>query len=204
MHASDLRGGWERLLWFVIEHSSTPIAVIDDERRFVEVNDAGLALLGRSRAELIGHTITDIIELPERAESARRWQAFLRSGEDMGTRTLLLPDGRRISVEFAVRLATVDTRRLAIHVMLSATRAWASPSAAQSQERPLTSREQEVITLIALGHETPQIASQLGISPETARSHVRNAMSKLGARTRAHLVALTLSTDNAIRLPSGQ
>ena len=118
----------------------------------------------------------------------------------MGTRTLVLPDGSKIQVEFAARLAIIDGRRLAIHVMLSGTRAFPSPSGARSQARPLTSREQEVITLIALGRKTAQIASELYISPATVRTHVRNAMSKLGAHTRAELVALTLSTASAIRL----
>ena len=78
MHASDLGAGWERGFWLVFERSASPIILIDDQRRFVEVNNAGLALPARSRAELIGRPITDIIEPSERAESARRWQAPLR------------------------------------------------------------------------------------------------------------------------------
>ena len=38
-----------------------------------------------------------------------------------------------------------------------------------------------------------QIAEQLVISPETVRTHVRNAMAKTGARTRAQLVAMALT-----------
>ena len=188
------------MFWFVFECSSSPIAVLDDQRRFVEVNDAALALLLRSRAELVGSPVTDIIEPSQRAASAARWRAFLRSGEDAGTRILVRPDGSRIEVEFAVRLAIMEGRRLAIHVMLPGTRAFPSPSGAPSRVRPLTNREQEVITLIALGRKTAQIASELSISPDTARTHVRNAMSKLGAHTRAELVALTLSTNSAIRM----
>jgi DNA-binding NarL/FixJ family response regulator len=57
------------------------------------------------------------------------------------------------------------------------------------------------VTLIAMGRETSQIAQELHVSPETVRTHVRNAMAKLGAHTRAQLVATALCTDSAIRLP---
>ena len=62
-----------------------------------------------------------------------------------------------------------------------------------------------MVTLIALGHETAQIAQELHISVETVRTHVRNAMSKLGAHTRAQLVAVVLTTEQAVHgdhLPS--
>jgi DNA-binding CsgD family transcriptional regulator len=45
---------------------------------------------------------------------------------------------------------------------------------------------------VALGYNTGRIAEELSLSTSTVRSHVRNAMSKTGARTRAHLVALVL------------
>ena len=60
---------------------------------------------------------------------------------------------------------------------------------------PLSSRQAEVIALIALGFETPEIARRLHISEHTVRAHVRHAMERVGARTRAHLVAIMLSAD---------
>jgi DNA-binding CsgD family transcriptional regulator len=39
---------------------------------------------------------------------------------------------------------------------------------------------------------TAAAAEQLGISPETVRTHVRNAMNKLGARTRAKAIAVAM------------
>jgi DNA-binding NarL/FixJ family response regulator len=64
----------------------------------------------------------------------------------------------------------------------------------------LTPREREIVTLIALGLETIKIAEQLHISPETVRTHVRNAMSKLGVHTRAELVAVVMSNQSAMDL----
>jgi len=48
----------------------------------------------------------------------------------------------------------------------------------------------EVLRLVALGLANVEIGNQLDISSETVRNHVRNAREKLGARTKAHAVAL--------------
>jgi DNA-binding NarL/FixJ family response regulator len=56
----------------------------------------------------------------------------------------------------------------------------------------LSPREREVMTLLAKGLTGPQIAERLGISPETVRTHVDNAMQRLEARTRVHAIARAL------------
>lgn len=197
VHAQSEGAGWERLFWLVFERTSNPIALLDDERRIVEVNDAALMLFGGARGELIGMSIADSIRPEERAQAAHEWDTFLTSGEYSGTRALLRADGSEVQIEFAARLAQVGGRRLAIYVATSEDPA-DTPTAAFAGELPLTSRERQVVTLIALGHDTAQIAAQLHISPETVRTHVRNAMSRLGAHTRAQLVAIALCTDQAL------
>jgi DNA-binding NarL/FixJ family response regulator len=52
----------------------------------------------------------------------------------------------------------------------------------------LTSREREIVKLVARGLTNDEIAEQLFISPLTARTHVHRAMTKLDARDRAQLV----------------
>jgi DNA-binding NarL/FixJ family response regulator len=54
----------------------------------------------------------------------------------------------------------------------------------------LTAREREVIRLVGDGMSNKQIASTLGITERTAKFHVRQIMSKLGAENRAQAVAL--------------
>lgn len=56
----------------------------------------------------------------------------------------------------------------------------------------LTSREREVLRLVAAGEPTRRIAGQLGISTETVETHIRSGMRKLGARTRTEAAALAL------------
>ena len=52
----------------------------------------------------------------------------------------------------------------------------------------LTDREREVVTLAATGLSNAEIATRLGLSPATAKTHVSRAMVKLAARDRAQLV----------------
>ncbi len=56
----------------------------------------------------------------------------------------------------------------------------------------LSPREHEVLGLLADGLTGQGIANRLYLSPETVRTHVRNATNKLGARTRVQAVALAV------------
>jgi DNA-binding NarL/FixJ family response regulator len=58
--------------------------------------------------------------------------------------------------------------------------------------KTLSPREREILGLLSQGLSGEEAATQLFLSPETVRTHVRNAMTKLGAATRAHAVALAL------------
>jgi putative two-component system response regulator len=66
------------------------------------------------------------------------------------------------------------------------------PLTEQAAAEPLSPREREVLTLLAQGFTGDQIASELFLSPETIRTHLRNAMGKLSARTRLHAVTEAL------------
>jgi DNA-binding NarL/FixJ family response regulator len=54
---------------------------------------------------------------------------------------------------------------------------------------PLTPREAEIMALIVRGLSNEEIACRLGISPNTLKSHIRQAYRKIGATTRAQAVA---------------
>lgn len=56
----------------------------------------------------------------------------------------------------------------------------------------LTKREREVLHGLAEGRTNGEIGTQLFLSPETIRTHVRKAMARLGARTRTEAVAAAL------------
>lgn len=52
----------------------------------------------------------------------------------------------------------------------------------------LTLRQLEVLGLVALGHQTSQIATRLGIAEGTVKEHLESIFRALGVRTRAHAV----------------
>ncbi|GGL12217.1 LuxR family transcriptional regulator [Mangrovihabitans endophyticus] len=66
----------------------------------------------------------------------------------------------------------------------------------------LTSRETDVLRLVAAGEPTRRIAGQLGISTETVDTHIRAGMRKLGARTRTEAAALAFADMPAPARPS--
>jgi DNA-binding CsgD family transcriptional regulator len=57
---------------------------------------------------------------------------------------------------------------------------------------PLSPREREILGLLAEGLTGREIARRLYLSPETVRTHIRNATTRLGAKTRVQAVAIML------------
>lgn len=56
----------------------------------------------------------------------------------------------------------------------------------------LTSREQDIIELLAHGYTNPQIVTNLGISFSTVRTHINNILAKFQARNITHACVLAL------------
>jgi LuxR family maltose regulon positive regulatory protein len=54
----------------------------------------------------------------------------------------------------------------------------------------LSTREREVLALVAQGLRNREIAERLFISEVTVKAHMRSIMGKLGARSRTHAVSL--------------
>jgi ATP/maltotriose-dependent transcriptional regulator MalT len=52
----------------------------------------------------------------------------------------------------------------------------------------LTTRELEVVRLIAQGHSNTEIAAALVVSEATVKTHINHIFSKLGARDRSQVI----------------
>lgn len=65
-----------------------------------------------------------------------------------------------------------------------------APTATDTNQ--LTPRELEVVGHVSQGKKNPQIARELGVGEETIKSHIKNSLRKLGAKNRAHAVAICL------------
>ena len=63
---------------------------------------------------------------------------------------------------------------------------------ARGRSRPLSAREKEVLSLLSQGLTASRSPSGSTFRPRRVRTHVRNAMTKLNASTRAHAIALAI------------
>jgi DNA-binding NarL/FixJ family response regulator len=59
---------------------------------------------------------------------------------------------------------------------------------------PLSKREREILQKVADGATTRQVATELGISPHTVKTHLERIFEKLGANDRAQAVAIAIRT----------
>ena len=174
--------------------SRNPMVLVDGARRHVDANGAYLRLLGYTRRQLIGRPIYAYIVGGPQASPAE-WDAALAEGRFTGETALRDAGGNEVGVQYAGSSEIVTGRYLVLFVVLSSSR-WgrhfrrASPSA--GRHAPLSKREREIVGRVAMGETGQEIADELQIAHDTVRTHVRNAMYKLDARSRAHLVAKAL------------
>ena len=172
---ADLEGALERL--------NLPAYLVDDSGRIRWQNGAAVGLIGEKRGSHFASVLA-----PEYAHEAQR--AFSRKllGSEgsvdrewvvlgpNGSRTRIVTsgvplagNGRIVGVFGVARIVAADERL---------------------PPRPhLTPRQFETLRLLAEGLSTAQIATRLGIAPETTRGHIRRLLSALDAHSRLEAVA---------------
>jgi DNA-binding CsgD family transcriptional regulator len=77
-------------------------------------------------------------------------------------------------------------------IAVFARRRFVRPDHGTGPAGPLSAREREILARVARGQDGPEIAEDLVVSPATVRTHIGNAIRKLGARSRAHAIAIAL------------
>lgn len=192
--AVETRSGWSALFRDAFNQSRNAMVLLDDDRCHVEVNGAYVQLLGYRPSELIGRSVSEL-RADGAAVTVGQWHAALRRKQFTGTIEMLRADGGRVTVEFAGHPELVTGRQLVLFVALRVARG-ARLRDDDSHGVPhadLSPRELDVVRLLALGFSGPEIAEELHIAHNTVRTHTRNAMAKVGARSRAQLVAKSLA-----------
>ena len=141
------------------------MALVGRDRRYVAINNAAVELYQYGRDEVIGEIAGRTARDVEPATRDAQWEELITSNELYGERVVEHGSGAPMRVSYAAHTTKVNGRWLALFVTLSA------------QLEPTGEK---------------LIAADLYLSPATVRSHVRNAMVKTGAHTRAQLVAIAL------------
>ncbi len=180
------------------------IMVVDDDRRCLEANLAACRLLGLPRRAVVGRTFDDFLATGMRSRVDHVWRAFREGGGHAGPFELSSQAAATDEVHITVTANVLPGRHLLIlspgGARISEPEAQPEPNRKSQPANHVsrftrggpTSREREVLALLAAGATDEQIAGMLELSPATVQTHVRNAKAKLGARTRAQAVALAL------------
>lgn len=101
------------------------------------------------------------------------------------------------ALEGALSGEAAISRRLGMELVEHLRRAPEGGRGLRPVRSPLTSREWEVLDLLADGRTTAQIADGLVLSHETVRSHVKNIRRKLEAGSREEAVRIALEMRDA-------
>jgi len=163
---------------------TTPARVVDLVRRCpgaVLVLALGEADIRRTLRALRG---SSALAVAVSAQPARFWTSAWRA---LGLRAVLPLHATPGELTGAVR---------AVHagLLVAHQEALATPvaAAAPAPGLALTSREREILELIAEGANNRLIAARLAISRHTVKFHVASVLAKLGARSRTEAVTLAL------------
>jgi PAS domain S-box-containing protein len=206
-------------LFHALELSPDAVFVTDRRNHIVFWNDAARLLLGFSSEEAVGVGCFDLLSgcdsfgnrycseecpvmrMANRGETVRNFTLNLRAKNGS-------PIVTSVSV-LQLRAAAPDAYLLA-HVIRSSDRDMHAPiptaeppkprvvsarESADARARKLTTREVEVLGMLAAGRTTPEIAERLHISQLTARSHIQNILEKVEVHSKAEAVAFAFQKN---------
>jgi DNA-binding NarL/FixJ family response regulator len=109
----------------------------------------------------------------------------------LGVRAILPRDSSPLEIAAAIEAVAQDLAAITPEFLESLLPGVASGSHDEIDElhEPLTTREREVLALLAEGAGNKEIAAKLNISENTAKFHVSSILGKLGAATRTEAVS---------------
>jgi PAS domain S-box-containing protein len=194
-------GDWSTLFRAAFRDSRNAMVLVGEDRRVVDVNGAFLQLLGHPRLDVAGRPIWEFVAGGPLMKP-REWAAALARRRFTGEAEMLRADGSTVHVQWGATTEVITGRSLVVVAALSVS-ARASGIREAAPARPnaaLSARQREIVRLVALGRTGPEIADELQITHHTVRTHLRNSMSRMDARSRAHLVAKALAEGHAFAL----
>jgi DNA-binding CsgD family transcriptional regulator len=160
--------------------------ILDDDAVYTDANEALCRATGRTRDQVVGQRLGFLSAPSRRADADALWHELLARRRLIVGWEVPQPDGSTVGIEI---VATADLPEPGRHLTVCL------PPSRPRLDNALSPRELEVTQLLARGLSGEQIAERLYLSPETVRTHIRNAMERMGAHTRAQLVALALDRD---------
>src|SRR5437763_4008048 len=118
---SERRNGSERgPFWSVFDHAHIPMALVDEDRRYVAVNDAAVELFQYQREDVIGSRAGRTADAKDPTTGEAQWEELRRNGELYGERVVEHASGSSMRVSYAAHTTNIDGQWLALFVTLSA------------------------------------------------------------------------------------
>jgi two-component system response regulator NreC len=144
-----------------------------------------VSMPGRSGVDVIEELLTESPESRILMLSMEDDPAYVRQAFAAGARGYVLKEAADVEVVDAIRRVAAGEQY--VHPALGA-RLVSPAITGESDGEPLSDREQEVLSLLALGYTNPEIAERLVVSVRTVESHRSHIFTKLRLTTRAELV----------------
>ena len=193
--------GWAGLFSMAFKSSRNAMVLMDDQRKIYDVNGAFLKMLGYDRKTVVGRHAWEFVAGGPLL-TPQEWADEVARRRFTGEVTTIAADGTLIAVQWGADTEVVTGKRMVLFVAMSTSR-WGGRFRREltrdsGATGTLSAREREIVRLVAMGASGPEIADELNIAHDTVRTHVRNAMTKLNARSRAHLVAKALGEGHAL------
>ena len=182
----------QEALWAFIDSAPVALCAADDARQILRVNERWCRLTGYDADAAVTMRVDDVLAPESRPGIEMRWSDLLHAGLANARIVLLRPPPTRLAIRYGAFANVVSGVHVAAYLAEPGQDGRAIRPARARRAGQLTRREQESLRLVAMGMTTTAAADRLGISPETVRTHVRNAMNKLGARTRAQAIAVAM------------
>lgn len=188
----------------IVASTTEPAFAVNARGRLLAWNAGAERLFGHRASEVVGRRCWEVLagrdifgndhcqkdcqlrRMAGAGRSVHPYELVFRNalGEPVQARVLMLTSGASASgggsvIHLVCPLAPGTTEQ--------SIAGWKACANANSR---LTSREQEVLGLLADGKGTRRIAEELGLSPATVRNHIQRILHKLRVHSRLEAVAL--------------
>lgn len=187
--------GRVRQLRRTFDQSLIPMVMVDNDRVHTEANPAARLVFRMSLKEMRQARIDDLTAEHEWPALESAWEELLIRGTVSDRHRVTLKDGCRFWISYTATVNALPGQHLIVFAPDSLPEdelAEMRPSGEPDFQAALSVRQLEVLRLVAVGASATEIADELSISHATARTHVKNILSRLGANNRAHAVALAM------------
>lgn len=177
--------------------SREALFAVDSEQKVVIWNGEAVRLFGFSAAAALGQTCFGLVACADYAghrfcRSNCPVIRALRTGAAPSPMQLRarMRGGDRVTIEVStIALALGGVPGAVIHLCRPVAAAGVA-RAEPPQRFAMTTREEQVLAALCRGESTDEMAFNLGVSSTTVRNHVQHLLAKLGAHSRAEVVAM--------------